>query len=276
MTIRIQYSSVNYKDAMAAHGVGGMVRRFPHVPGVDLAGEVVSDTSGVFSAGRKVLATGFDLGVEVWGGFAQYARVPAGWVVPLPAGLDMWEAMAIGTAGLTAMLSLMALERHRLKSADGPVLVLGATGGVGSLAVDILSGAGYEVAAATGNSTHQAWISRLGAAWVVDRRELAEPSPKMLTKATWAGVVDPVGGSLLANVLKGIKPGGAPAVSGLVGGADLHTSVYPFILRGASLLGVDSAHCPNDLRQTAWTRLAGGNKPRHLSNIARTIHLEGL
>ena len=276
VTIRVTYSSINFKDAMITAGVGKMIRKFPHIPGVDLAGEVVSDGTGKFKAGQKVLVTGYDLGVAWFGGYAEFARVPAGWVVPLPQGLTDWEAMALGTAGFTAMLAVMAMERNGLKPSRGPVLVTGATGGVGSIAVDILAGAGYTVAASSGKPDMRPFLEKLGARQILTREEVVDASPKVLLKETWAGAVDSAGGDTLSYILRATQTGGSVALCGLVHGNQLNATVYPFILRGVNLLGIDSVNAPMDERLEAWRRLAGPNKPRFLREIGRTIGTDDL
>jgi putative YhdH/YhfP family quinone oxidoreductase len=276
VTIRVLYSSINYKDAMIAAGQGRMVRQFPHIPGVDLAGEVEEDRKGKFKSGERVLVTGYDLGVAAFGGYAEYARVPADWVVPLPKGLTEWEAMALGTAGFTAMLSVMALERNGLRPDQGPVLVTGSTGGVGSIAVDILAAAGYRVAASSGKPDMKEFLTKLGAAEILTREQVLDASPKPLLKETWAGAVDNAGGDTLSYLLRTTKTGGSVALCGLVHGNQLNATVYPFILRGVNLLGIDSVNCPMPLRLEAWGRLAGKDKPRHLKEIGHTIGLDDL
>lgn len=276
VTIRVTYSSINYKDAMIAGGVGRMIRNFPHIPGVDLAGEVREDRGGQFKPGQRVLVTGYDLGVGWFGGYAEIAKVPPQWVVPLPNEITDWEAMALGTAGFTAMLALMAMERNGLEPARGAVLVTGATGGVGSIAVAILAGAGYQVAASSGKSDMRPFLEKLGASQILTREEVVDSSPKVLLKETWAGAVDNAGGDTLAYLLRTAKAGGSVALCGLVHGNQLSATVYPFILRGVNLLGIDSVNCPMDLRREAWHRLAGPNKPRFLREIGRTIGLDDL
>lgn len=276
VTIRVEYSGINFKDAMIAHGVGKMVRNFPHIPGVDLAGEVVEDASGHFQPGAMVLVTGYDLGVAHFGGFAEYARVPADWVVPLPAGLSAEEAMTLGTAGFTAMLSLMALERNGLTPGQGPVLVTGATGGVGSTAIGILARGGYEVAASSGKADMKDFLTRLGASEILSREDVVDDSGKILLKDRWAGAIDNAGGGTLEYLLRSVRGGGSVALTGLVHSHAFSGTVYPFILRGVNLLGIDSVHCPMDVRLKAWGRLAGDSKPAHLADIAHTISLEEL
>ncbi|HEV8063651.1 MAG TPA: MDR family oxidoreductase [Acidimicrobiales bacterium] len=259
VTVRVRWSSLNYKDGLAVTGKAPVVRSWPMVCGVDLAGTVLESANPAFSPGDEVIVTGFGLGEEHFGGYADLARVRSEWVVPLPAGLDARRAMGIGTAGLTSMLCVMALERAGLTTASAagrPVVVTGAAGGVGSVAVAILAGLGYGVAAVSGRPEQEPYLRGLGAASVIDRRELAEAPPRPLERETWAAGVDAVGGPILATVLRRIAYGGCVAACGLTGGADLATTVHPFILRGVSLAGVESVRCPIERRQEAWSRLA--------------------
>jgi acrylyl-CoA reductase (NADPH) len=275
VTVRVDWSSVNYKDALAVSPKGQVAQISPLVPGVDLAGEVLASDDDAVRPGAGVIVHGHDLGVAHHGGFAEVARVPAAWVVPLPDGLGAREAMALGTAGFTAALSVVRLEDHGLSPDDGPVLVLGATGGVGSTAVAILAGRGYEVHAATGKADEAAFLRELGAAEVLSRDETSSESKRPMESQRWAGAVDPVGGAALAYVLRTLRYGGAVAASGLTGGTDLHTTVFPFILRGVSLLGVDSVNTPADVRRGVWERLAGDLRPRGLEErITREITLD--
>lgn len=276
VTIQVAYSSVNYKDGLAARPDGRVARVYPLIPGVDLAGTVSESRDSRFAEGSEVLVTGYDLGVAHHGGFSQVARVPADWVVPLPKGLSAREAMALGTAGFTAALSIHKLEHNGLKPGQGPVLVTGATGGVGSTAVGMLAQLGYEVVASSGKVEAADFLKRLGASAVIAREETAN-SKRPLDKERWAGAVDPVGGQTLAYILSTLRYGCAVASSGLTGGNDLSTTVFPFVLRGVSLLGIDSVFCPMDLRRTLWERLAGDLKPRGLGDeIAHEITLEEL
>jgi putative YhdH/YhfP family quinone oxidoreductase len=277
VTVRVDWSSINYKDALATIPKGQVARISPLVPGVDLAGEVVASDSDAFSAGDPVLATGYDLGVAHHGGWARYARVPADWVVALPDGLSLREAMVLGTAGLTAGLSIHALEAHGLSPDDGPVLVLGASGGVGSTAVGALATAGYEVWAATGKAGEHDYLRGLGAHEILTREETTADSDRPLEKMRWAAAVDPVGGAATAYALRTTRYGGAVAVSGLTAGTGLKTTVLPFILRAVSLLGVDSVAAGGDLRREVWARLAGDLRPRGLGEaIAREVDLDGI
>lgn len=254
--VDVEYSTLNYKDGLCLTGNGGLVRNYPHVPGIDYAGTVSESSDDRYKAGDKVVLTGWRVGEVMWGGYAQKARVPADYLVPLPDGLTTKQAMAIGTAGFTSMLSVMALEAHGLKDIGGPVLVTGAAGGVGSVAVAILANLGYEVAAVTGRPEQADYLKSLGATTIVPREELAEPSGKPLERETWSGCVDAVGGPMLAKVLTQMKYGGSVAAVGLAGGAKLPATVIPFLLRGVNLLGIDSVMQPYDNRLVAWKRLA--------------------
>jgi acrylyl-CoA reductase (NADPH) len=277
VTVRVDWSSINYKDALATIPNGQVARISPLVPGIDLAGEVVASDSGPFAVGDGVLVTGYDLGVAHHGGWARYARVPAEWVVALPDGLSPRDAMALGTAGLTAGLSIHALEAHGLRPEDGPVLVLGASGGVGSTAVGALAAAGYEVWAATGKADQHDYLRGLGAHEIVGRDETTAAPDRPLERTRWAATIDPVGGAATAYALRTTRYGGAVALSGLTGGTKLDTTVLPFILRGVSLLGIDSVAASGSLRREVWARLAGDLRPRGLDEaIAREVDLEGI
>jgi putative YhdH/YhfP family quinone oxidoreductase len=275
VTVRVGWSSVNYKDALAVSPKGRVARGYPLVPGIDLAGEVIIGDGADVKPGDQVIVHGHELGVAHHGGFAEVARVPGAWVVPLPDGLSPRDAMALGTAGFTAALSVVRLEEHGLSPGDGPVLVLGATGGVGSTALAILAGRGYEVHASTGKADEAEFLRGLGASEILSREETSAESKRPMEKQRWAGVVDPVGGAALAYALRTLRYGGAVASSGLTGGTDLQTTVFPFILRGVSLLGVDSVDTPMDVRRRVWDRLAGDLRPRGLEDqITREIALE--
>lgn len=276
LLVRVHYSSLNYKDALSATGHPGVTRQFPHTPGIDAAGEVVTCDSSRFSQGDKVLITGYDLGMETDGGWGQYIRIPSEWAVPLPSGLTMWEAMALGTAGFTAALSVLGLQRAGVKPGDGDVLVTGATGGVGSLAVSILARAGYRVVAATGKADAEAYLRVLGAAEIISRQKVTEGAERPMMKERWAGVVDVVGGETLVAAIKATRYGGAVTCCGLVGSADLPMNVYPFILRGVMLLGIDSVNCPADVRLQTWEKLAGDWKPRQLEEMVAEVPLAEL
>ncbi|MBO8173082.1 MAG: acryloyl-CoA reductase [Bacillaceae bacterium] len=277
VTIRVAYSSVNYKDGLATVPNGGIVRNYPFIPGIDLAGTVVDSKNSRFKEGDEVLITGYELGVSHFGGFSQYARVPADWIVPLPKGLTLKEAMAIGTAGFTAALSVKHLEDHGLNPDKGTVIVTGATGGVGSTAVSILAGEGYHVAASTGKESEHDYLRSLGAREILSREDVTDQTGKPLQKQLWAGAVDPVGGKTLAYLLATTKYGGSVAVSGLTGGPKLNTTVFPFILRGVNLLGIDSVYCPMEERLEIWDRLASDWKPaRLLDDISHEVTLDEL
>jgi acrylyl-CoA reductase (NADPH) len=264
--VRVAWSSVNYKDALATTADGKVARISPLIPGIDLAGEVVGSNDPAFAVGDRVIAHGYDLGVARHGGYGEYTRLPASYVVPVPDGLTLRQAMAIGTAGFTAAMSVAALERHGLAPGSGPVVVTGASGGVGSVAVAILGARGYEVWAATGKPDEEARLRGLGAAGIVDRDECTADSPRPLESARWAGAVDTVGAATLPWVLRTLRPGGAVASSGNAGGAALTTTVLPFILRGVSLLGMDSAAMPIAERRSLWARIAGDLRPAGLDD----------
>jgi acrylyl-CoA reductase (NADPH) len=256
VTVAVEYSTLNYKDGLCVTGSGGLVRKFPHVPGIDLAGTVEKSDNAAYQPGDNVVLTGWRVGEAWWGGYAQKARVKGEWLTPLPDGITTRQAMAVGTAGFTAMLAVMALEDHGLQPGDGPVLVTGAAGGVGSVATAILANLGYEVAAVTGRPETAEYLTSLGAARIVPREELAEPSGKPLEAEAWAGCVDAVGGAMLAKVLTQMKYGSSVAAVGLAGGAKLPTTVIPFLLRGVNLLGIDSVMQPQSNRVIAWQRIA--------------------
>lgn len=255
VTVAVDYSTLNYKDGMVLNGIGRLVRNYPHVPGIDFAGTVEESSHADYKAGDSVVLTGWRVGEMHWGGHAEKARVKGDWLVPLPAGLTTKRAMAIGTAGFTAMLAVMALEDHGLDPAKGEVLVTGAAGGVGSVAVAVLNELGYQVAASTGRAETHDYLKGLGAATLIDRAEIAEPSGRPLDKERWQACIDSVGGSTLACVLPQIAYGGSVAAVGLAGGSNLETTVLPFLLRGVNLLGIDSVMCPLARRKAAWARL---------------------
>ena len=265
VTVAVEYSTVNYKDGLCVTGGGGLVRTYPHVPGIDFAGTVESSNDPRYKAGDKVVLTGWRVGETWWGGYAEKARVKADWLVPLPAGLGTREAMGVGTAGFSAMLAVMALESRGLAPGRGEVLVTGAAGGVGSVAVAVLARLGYDVAAVTGRAETESYLRDLGAKRIVPRAELAEVSKRPLEAETWAGCVDSVGGAMLARVLGQMKYGGSVAAVGLAGGAALPASVIPFLLRAVNLLGIDSVMKPTPDRITAWRRLAS-DLPREKLN----------
>jgi acrylyl-CoA reductase (NADPH) len=276
VTIRVHYASINYKDALAATGAGKIIRRFPCVGGIDLAGEVVHSDDARFKPGDAVIATSFDIGVSHHGGYAQYARVPARWVVALPAGLTLFESMALGTAGFTAALGIVRMEDNGLSPDKGPVLVTGATGGVGGLAIDMLARLGYHVVALTGKEHEQDYLRGLGAAEVKLTSSIDLQKVRAMEGGLWAGAVDNVGGVILHWVLATMKQAGTVASIGNAASPKLDTTVFPFILRGVSLLGVDSGYMGFPTRQRVWDRLAGDLKPRHLAEVTRTIDLAQL
>ena len=278
LLIDVEWSSVNYKDALASTPDGRVARISPIIPGIDLAGRLAEDHPHHphLAKGTHVLAHGYDIGVSRHGGFAGQARVPEEWIVPLPVGLDSRESMVIGTAGYTAALSVIALQNHGVEPGDGPVLVTGATGGVGSVAVNLLAQLGYEVVASSGKPERAEYLRELGAVDVVDRATLGDAVGKPLDSMIYGGAVDCVGGVTLANVLAKIRYGGAVAASGVTGGAQVPTTVMPFILRGVSLLGIDSVQTPIERRREVWGRLAGDLKPAGLGEIGTSIELDGL
>ncbi|MGD2084446.1 MAG: acryloyl-CoA reductase [Chromatiales bacterium] len=274
--IRVRWSSVNYKDALAGTGRGKILRRFPLVGGIDAAGEVAESADPRFRAGDPVVVTGFGLGVYHDGGYAPWLRVPGDWVVPLPEALTPRAAMALGTAGFTAALALQRMERNGQTPALGPVLITGASGGVGSIAVSIFYSHGYEVAAVTGRSDRHAWLQELGASRVLDRAEIGRGG-RPLEKGLWGGAVDTVGGGVLAGILPSVRPWGNVAAIGLAAGTELQTTVMPFIIRGVSLLGIDSQECPAGLRASVWRLLAESAPGGSWEAVAGgTVALEGL
>jgi len=271
--VNVEYSTVNYKDGLCIGPGGGLVREYPHVPGIDFAGTIESSDDPRYSAGDSVVLTGWRVGEVHWGGYAQKARVNADWLVPLPSGLSSRQAMAVGTAGFTAMLAVTALEDHGLKPDQGPVLVTGAAGGVGSVATAILANLGYEVAAVTGRPETEEYLRALGATQIVPREEINETVKRPLERETWAGCVDAVGGDMLARVLGQMKYGGSVSAVGLAGGAGLPATVIPFLLRGVNLLGIDSVMQPYDNRLRAWERIA---KDLPMDKLEAMIHLATL
>ena len=274
--IEVEWSSVNFKDGLASTTSGKISRLKPMIPGIDIAGTVVDTAGSDFVVGQKVIAHGYDIGVARHGGYAQFVRVPAEWIMKLPDGLTAREAMVVGTGGFTSALSIVALEKWGLTPADGPVLVTGATGGVGSMAVSMLAGRGYEVVASSGKSSANEFLLGLGASRVIDRTELSADDPRPLQTTTYAAAVDCVGGNTLANVLKRLNYGSAVAASGLTGGTAIPTSVMPFILRGVALLGIDSVQTPMDVRRNVWGRIASDLKPAGLESIGHSIGLNDL
>jgi acrylyl-CoA reductase (NADPH) len=275
VTLRVEWSTLNYKDGLAVTGKAPVVRRFPMIAGIDAAGTVESSSHPEWKQGDKVILNGWGCGETHLGTYAKKARVKGDWLVPLPGGLSAREAMAIGTAGYTAMLAVMALERHGITPGRGPMIVTGAAGGVGSVAVTLLARLGYQVTASTGRPQEADYLKSLGATEVIERKDLAGPV-KPLARERWAGGIDTVGSATLANVLSMLRYGGAVAACGLAGGIDLPTSVAPFILRGIALLGVDSVMCPQNLRREAWRRLDSDLDRGKLAEITTEIGLDGV
>jgi len=274
--VQVHYSSLNYKDALSATGNRGVTRRFPHTPGIDAAGEVIESNHADFTPGDEVIVTSYDLGMNTAGGFGAYIRVPAGWVVKKPADLTLKDSMILGTAGFTAGLSVMKLVEGGVQPENGDVLVTGATGGVGSLAVAILATAGYTVVAASGKVKDHPFLTDLGARQVIDRDKARDESGRPLLKALWAGVVDTVGGDYLATAIKSAAPWSIVTCCGNVASPKLETTVFPFILRGVTLCGIDSQNCPMPLRRAVWQKLAGPWKPNDLDALCSEVDLEGL
>jgi putative YhdH/YhfP family quinone oxidoreductase len=275
--VKVAYSGVNYKDGLASIAEGKVVRNYPMVPGIDLAGVVEESSDVRFKAGDEVIVTSYDLGVSHFGGFSEYARVKADWVVAKPQGLTLRESMALGTAGFTAALAVHQLEKNGLKPDNGSVLVTGATGGAGSVAVSILHKLGYQIVASTGKESEHAYLRELGAGGIIGRAETSMESSRPLEKELWAGCVDAVGGSTLAYLIRTTKYGGSIAAFGNTGGFNFSTTVLPFILRGVNLLGIDSVNCPMELRRDVWQRLASECKPEKLlSHIGHEVSFEEL
>jgi acrylyl-CoA reductase (NADPH) len=273
VTVAVEWSTLNYKDGLAVTGKAPVVRRFPMIAGIDFAGTVAQSSHPAWKVGDKVVCNGWGMGEIHLGAYAEKARVKGDWLVRLPEGISTRDAMAIGTAGYTAMLSVLALERHGLSPSNGPIVVTGAAGGVGSVATAVLSKLGYHVIASTGRASESGYLKDLGAAEVIDRNELSGPA-KPLAKERWAGGIDSVGSTTLANLLSMTKYGGAIAACGLAAGMDLPSSVAPFILRGVSLLGIDSVMCPINLRKAAWARLASDLDHAKLTEITQEIGLD--
>jgi acrylyl-CoA reductase (NADPH) len=276
VTVRVLYSTLNYKDGMVMAGVGRIVRSYPHIPGVDLVGEVVTSRSSSFSPGDRVIVTGFRMGEISFGGYAEFARVDASWIVPLPDSLSAFDAMAFGTAGLTAMLGVMALEEHGVSPKDLPTLVTGAAGGVGSVAVALLSALGFVVAASTGREEEAQYLKALGAREIVARSELEEPSTRPLESERWNGAIDSVGGTTLGRLLGQLSTGSAVAAVGLAGGSSFEASVLPLLLRGVTIAGIDSVMAPVDRRLVAWRRLGETIDAGVLSTLVSVVTLEDL
>jgi len=274
--IKTAYSSVNFKDALAATGAGKIIRRFPCVGGIDLSGVVVESSSDEFKVGQEVIATSYDIGVAHHGGYAEYCRVPAKWIVPMPTGLDLFSSMALGTAGFTAGLAVERMEHNGLNPDAGPVLVNGATGGVGGIAIDILSAMGYDVTAMTGKPDQSDYLKSLGAAEVLDTASLDLTKIRPLGRETWAGVVDNLGGDILAWLASTVKVGGAIASIGLAASFKFNTTVMPYILRGVTLAGIDSVNAEMEIRRKVWGRLATDMKPKNLDKIVTTVAFDDL
>lgn len=274
--VRVLFSSLNYKDALSASGNKGVTRKYPHTPGIDAAGIVEESAVADFGPGDTVVVIGYDLGMNTPGGFGEYIRVPANWVTKLPPQLNAHESMMLGTAGFTAAMAVQALQWHEVTSSDGEVLVTGATGGVGSIAVALLAQLGYEVVAATGKPQEASFLQALGAKTVLPREELVDGSSRALLRERWAGVIDTVGGPLLESSLKAVRVGGSVAACGNVASPRLETTVFPFILRGVNLLGIDSANYPIERRRALWGRLADEWRLEMLDNLAREVPLDAL
>jgi len=276
LVVKVHYSSLNFKDALSAVGNPGVTRNFPHTPGIDAAGEVVSCSDGAFQTGDKVIVTSYDLGMETDGGFGQMIRVPSKWALKLPEGLSLKESMMLGTAGLTAALSVQELVENGITPEKGAVLVTGATGGVGSLAVAILAKIGFKVTAVTGKLEETDYLQSIGAERVIDRETLLKGNERPMLKPTWAGVVDCVGGDMLAATIKSAQYDGVVTCCGLVASIDIPINVFPFILRGVRLIGIDSAECPMERRIRVWQRLASEWKLDSLAGMVDEITLDGL
>jgi acrylyl-CoA reductase (NADPH) len=279
VTVGVDYSTINYKDGLVVTGAGGLVKRYPHVPGIDFAGTVLDSRHPDYHQGDKVILTGWRVGEVQWGGLAQKASVNGDWLVPLPANLTAKQAMAVGTAGFTAMLAVMALEAHGLSPSSGEVLVTGAAGGVGSFAVAVLASLGFQVVASTGRPDTHEYLMSLGASAIIDRSPFAEPAKRPLEGERWAGCIDSVGGNTLARVLAQMKYGSSVAAVGLAGGSKLDSTVIPFLLRGVNLLGIDSVMCPRPKRIEVWNRLQTSlpwNKVDSMSRVAPLDEVPGI
>ena len=272
--IRVHFAGLNYKDALSATGHKGITRKFPHTPGVDAAGWVAHSTSDSFQEGQEVLVTGYDLGMNTFGGFSEYVRVPAEWIIPLPEGINLREAMVLGTAAFTAGLSLTKMERMGQNPSQGPVLVTGASGGVGSMAVAILALAGYEVIASTGSKDAHEFLKSLGASTIIDREEANDNSGRPLLRSRWAGAIDTVGGNTLVTAVKACSRKGSIAACGLVASHEIQMTVYPFLLNGINLLGVDSAETDRPLRLEVWKKLSGDWRIPQIDRLGELCSLE--
>ncbi len=276
LLIRVRYSSLNYKDALSASGHRGVTRHYPHTPGIDAAGVVASSSTADFAPGDQVIVTGFDLGMNTPGGFGEYIRVPAAWVIKRPPDLSLRESMIYGTAGFTAAMSVDRLLGHGIRPDDAEILVTGATGGVGSIAVALLARLGFAVVAATGKADQHDFLRRLGASDLLTRQEVVDPSGRVLLSGRWAGVVDTVGGEALSTAIRSTRYGGALAACGNAASDQLAVTVYPFILRGVTLYGIDSVQCSTDFRQRIWSRLAREWKLDQLDALSREVALDEL
>lgn len=274
--VRVHYSGLNYKDGLSANGHRGVTRKYPHTPGIDASGVVEESASAAFKPGDQVVVTGFDLGMNTAGGFGEYIRVPADWLVPLPQGLSLRESMVYGTAGVTAALCVEKLQKEGVTPEQGEIVVTGATGGVGSLAIAILARLGYRAVAATGKTQEHEFLKRLGAAQILPREEVDDKSGKPLLAPRWAGAVDTVGGNILSTLLRAAKPHGVVTCCGMVTSTDLQTSIYPFILRSITLAGIDSVNLSMPERRALWARLAGEWKPPALADLGRDCALDQL
>ena len=276
LLVKVAYSSLNYKDAMSAKGLPGVTRNYPHTPGIDAAGVIVESNDSGFAEGDEVIVIGYDLGMNTAGGYGQYIRVPANWAVKMPVGLDAREAMIIGTAGFTAALCVDKIEQMGAQPSDGPVVVTGATGGVGSVAVALLAKLGYDVVASSGKAEKDDYLKSLGAGGVISRADLSEENKRPMAAETWAHGIDTVGGEILSNVIKGLKYSGSVAICGLVASPAFSTTVLPFILRNVNVLGVDSVELPLVKKQEIWQRLATDLKPDALDKMTTEVTLDGL
>jgi len=276
LTVQVKYSSLNYKDMLSATGDKGVTKNYPHTPGIDAAGVIIESNTDKFKAGDEVIITGYDLGQNTSGGFGQIIRVPSSWVIKLPINITMKESMIYGTAGLTAAMSIHKLELNGLNPSLGEVLVTGATGGVGSIAIGILSKLGYKVVAVTGKVNEKDYLTKLGAIEIIDRRDLYDPYDKPLGKRRWAGVVDTVGGNILSTAIKTTKDGGSVSCCGMVLSSDLNTTIFPFIIRGISLLGIASAEYPLNKKAILWEKLAGPWKLDCLDHLSNETNLDNL
>ena len=276
LLVKVAYSSLNYKDAMSAKGLPGVTRNYPHTPGIDAAGVIVESNDSGFTEGDEVIVIGYDLGMNTAGGYGQYIRVPANWAVKMPAGLDAREAMIIGTAGFTAALCVDKIEQMGAQPSDGPVVVTGATGGVGSVAVALLAKLGYDVVASSGKAEKDDYLKSLGAGSVISRADLSEENKRPMAAETWAHGIDTVGGEILSNVIKGLKYSGSVAICGLVASPAFSTTVLPFILRNVNVLGVDSVELPLAKKQEIWHRLSTDLKPDALDKMTTEVTLDGL